>query len=159
MASTFSVTYGTSNQSVTTAFGSLGNGSAKSSAQVAFDGLTAADLEPQAKFKSGASGTSATGYVDLWISGSADGGTTYGDGAAASSSVTLKGNIGPKLLRIAVVANATTYQVSCAAIAALFNGVPPAKLIFVADNHAGSALDTTDGNHGIWYQAVTGNSS
>jgi len=161
MATSLTTSWGTANQSITTAWGGLANGSAKASAQLDISAISggAADLNIAGKIKSGASGTSSTGYVDIWLSGTADDGTTYGDSAAASSAVTLKGNIGPKLIRVSVTANATTYTFSCFCIAALFNGVLPKKIIVVADNHAGSAIDATDGNHGIWYQPVLGNAA
>jgi hypothetical protein len=90
----------------------------------------------QLKWKTGAAGTSATGYVNVYLIASADGGTTYDDNN--------------KLLigQLPVIANATTYIGSFST--APFGDLPSHFKIGV-ENQGGGTSDTTAGNFLLQY--------
>jgi hypothetical protein len=156
--STASLAWNTNNQSITSHLGGLANNSQKTLASIDLSGLTLLDLMFQVtKIKTNASGTSSTGYVNIYVAGTCDGGTTYGEGASSDAAITLTSP--PNLIlvqKINCVANATTYKGNPVAIAALFNGPLPDHVIFVVENKTGAALDSTDGNHAAIYQTVKG---
>lgn len=105
------------------------------------------------KVKTGASGVSATGYIDVYAIGTVDGGTTYTDGAGASDAG-LTVVAARKLGSFPAVANATTYTSQVMSVAQAFGGVLPAKWGIVVVNVSGAALDATEGNHAKLYQEV-----
>lgn len=104
-----------------------------------------ADIE--VKVKTGGSGTSSTGYINVYLIRSADG-TTYDDGfGGTDASYTPVNAI--LLGTIAVSANATTYY-------GLFDtaqlGITlPKKWSIGILNKSGGTLDTTAGNHEVKY--------
>lgn len=140
--------YGTNNQAVTCSLASLGNGSAEQSTAIdnttnLFDAIIFF-----LKVKSGASGTLSTGAVNVYIAGSADGGTTYAENAGATdAAITL--TVPPNARFVGsmnVVANATTYYKD------FYITDLPDHYVIIVENQTGHALDTTEGNHGKWYQ-------
>ena len=146
--------YGTANQIMTLTIASLANASSRESAVVDNSVGLFMDVKVAVKVKTNAAGTSATGRVDVFAYGSADG-TTYSGGATGADAA-YTGNLDQLIWlgSIPAVANATTY-------AALFNlsrafgyGGIPAKWGIVIQNNSGAALDATGGNHSAVYQGI-----
>jgi hypothetical protein len=115
------------------------------------------DVLVQLKIKSGASGVSSSGVVNVYAYGTVDPATpTYADNCTGTdASVTL---VVPPNLRVIgqlnVVANATTYKSMPMSVAAAFGGVMPTKWGIVIENKSGAALDTTEANHAKLYQGI-----
>lgn len=152
--------YGTNNQALTLTIASLANGSARESTVVDNTSNAFIDALVQLKIKTNAAGTSATGYVVVYAYGTADGGTTYGDGATGTDAgITLTNP--PNLQVIGIincVANATTYKSNPMSVRKAFGGTLPDKWGIVIENKTGAALDATAGNHAAFYQGVKGES-
>jgi hypothetical protein len=157
--STIKPLYGTSNQTITCSLAPGGVGLANNGARAstAVDNTTNLflDVLVQFKIKTGASGTTATGTVNVYAYGTANGGTNYSDGATgtdAAITLTSPPNAGTPIGIINCVANATTYISQPMSVAAAFGGVLPDHWGIIIENKTGGALDTTEGNHGKWYQ-------
>jgi hypothetical protein len=148
--------YGTSNQSITCTITSLANNGQRSS--LAIDNTTNLFLDAlvNVKAKSNASGTSATGYINVYAYGTADGGTTYGGGESGmgtDAGVTLTSPPNIRLIGVInMVANATTYNSGPMSVAAAFGGVLPDHWGIVIENKSGATLDASIGNS--FYQGV-----
>jgi hypothetical protein len=147
--------YGTSNQALTLTIASLANNGQRQSTSVDNSSNVFQDVLVFLKIKSAAASTSSTGYVNVYAYGTADGGTTYQDGAGASDAgITLTVPPNMRLIGVLnVVANAVTYT-GLFSIAAAFGGVMPEKWGIVIENKTGAALDATAGNHAAFYQGV-----
>jgi hypothetical protein len=146
--------YGTSNQAITCTITSLANNGLRQSTAVDNSSNLFQDAVVHVKVKANAAGTSSTGYVNIYIYGTADGGTTYGDTVTGTDgAVTLTNPPNLKLLGIInVVANAATYNANFSIFAAL--GFMPEKWGIVVENKTGAALDASVGN--AFYQGVYG---
>lgn len=148
--------FGTSNQSITDTLASLGNGSARASTVIDNTSNLFLDALVQLKVKTGASGTATTGYVNVYAYATANGGTTYSDGATGSdAAITL--TVPPNAVLIGsfnCVANATTYTSPPMSVASAFNGLLPDHWGIIVENKTGGALDSTEGNHAKFYQGV-----
>lgn len=148
--------YGTSNQTITLTIASLANSGARASTVVDNSTNLFIDALIQLKVKTNAAGTSATGFCNLYVYGTANGGTNYTEGATGTDAgITL--TVPPNAIRLAsfnTVANAATYIVGPVSVAAAFNGIIPDHWGIILENKSGAALDATAGNHGIWYQGV-----
>lgn len=132
---------------------SLASGSARGSTAVDNSSGLYIDALVTIKYKTGASGTSSTGYVAVYAYGTTDGGTTYTDGFAGTDgafTVSAARLIGT----FPAVANATTYTSQQMSVAQAFGGVLPAKWGIVISNQTGSAADATEGSHAKQYQEV-----
>jgi hypothetical protein len=106
--------------------------------------------------KSNSSGTSTTGYVNVYAYGTTDGGTNYTEGATgsdASISLTAPPNA-IRLGSINVVANSTTYHGGPWSVAQGFGGTLPDHWGVIVENQSGAGLDGTEGNHTKTYQGV-----
>lgn len=136
--------YRANNQTITITLASLANGSVATS--TALDNTSNFDstIGIAGKFKTNASGTSATGTISIAVAASADGGTTYPAVFANCKLVDV----------IQANANATTYHLNWANIAALFGGVLPSKFEILVQNNTGAALDSTAGNHAMFFEAA-----
>ena len=101
----------TNNQSITVTLASLTNGSYRQSAAIDNTSNLYFDAGMLLKVKTGASGTSSTGTVNIYAYGSSDGGTTYTDGASGSdASFTPTSPTNLKLIGVInAVANSTAY--------------------------------------------------
>jgi hypothetical protein len=130
---------------MTITLASLANASGR--AGTAIDNTTNKDLLAKVfvKVKTGASGVSSTGYVSVWLIGSADG-TNYDDGFAGTDAAYTPVNA--RLIGfLTTTANATTYQKT-------FNledqGIElPQKFSIGIYNNSGAALDSAAGNHAV----------
>lgn len=110
--------------------------------------------------KTGASGTAATGYVEVFAGGSQDGGTTWTENATASGScttdTTITLTVPPNIKLIGIcnaVANATTYTCGPYMLSTAFGSTIPQKWFLVIGNQTGHALDTSAGGT-VTYQGV-----
>jgi len=106
------------------------------------------------KTKSAGSATSATGSVNVYAYGTADGGTTYSDGASGTDgSITLTNPPNMKLIGVInVVANSTTYIGGPWSVAAAFGGIIPDHWGIVVENKSGATLDGSVGSS--FYQGI-----
>ena len=93
----------------------------------------------QLKWKTGASGTSTTGLVNVYVNRSADGGTTYDDAKGGDLVGTLY-----------VAANATTYIYSWSTRGILMGD----HFKLTVENQGGGTSDTTAGNFSLTYQGI-----
>ena len=155
MAGDIKQKFGTSNQAITITVASLTNGSARESTAVDNSSNLYQDALVFVKLKSGASSTSATGYCAVYAYATADGGTTYPDNVTGSdAAVTL---VAPPNLKpigvINMVANSTTYKAGPFSVAAAFGSLPE-KWGIVIVNKTGGTLDSTGGNHSVFYQGI-----
>lgn len=123
-------------QSVTITLASLAN--ASSAVSSAIDNSTNKFVEAvvRVKVKSNAAGTSATGFVNVFIVRSTDGGTDYSD------------NLDQLIGSLAVTANATTYA---KAFTVCLLGT---HWKVAVENQSGAALDSTGGNHEVEFTGV-----
>ena len=107
------------------------------------------------KVKTAASGVAATGYVDLYLAVSADGGTTYsGDASGTDGAYAGKQTNLIFLGRVAANANDTTYEFAGRSVAAACNGAMPQHWTVVVDNQTGAALSATAADSEVHYQGV-----
>ena len=98
------------------------------------------------KVKTGASGTSATGYVDIYLIRSEDG-TNYEDGFAGTDGAYVPNNA-TKIGIMSCVANSTTYT---AVINTSMFGELPRNFCIGLYNATGAALTATAGDHAVTY--------
>jgi len=128
---------------LTLTIASLANGSGRGS--TAIDNTTDVDITADVylKIKSGASGTSATGYVSVYLVRSGDG-STYDDSFGGSDAALTPVN-STLIGTISVVANATTYTKTFDL--AELGLTLPKKFAIAIVNSTGGTLDTTGGNH------------
>ncbi len=156
MASTIELLYGTNGQTITCTLASLASAAARAATAIDNSSNLFEDLLVQLTSKSGASGTSATGVVNIYATGTTDGGTTYGEGATGTdAAITLTSPPNVYLIgTVNMVANATTYKSTPFSVAKAFYGVIPQKIVIIVQNLSGHALDTTAGNFLLQYQGV-----
>lgn len=156
MAVDLKAKYGTSAQVITLTMASLANNGAQASAAVDNSSDLFLDALVDFKIKTGASSTAATGTVNIYGYGCADGGTIYSDGATGgTAAITLTSPPNARLIGVInAVANATTYYAGPWSVAAAFGGILPQKWGVILENKCGSTLDGTAANHGAWYQGV-----
>lgn len=158
---TLEMKYGTEAQAITITLASLGNGSVRASTVVDNTTNLFLDALVQLQLKSGASGVSASGFVNVYAYGTVDfalplypEGITGTDGAIT---LTVPTNLKP-ITSINMVANATSYTSEPFLISAAFGGVMPSHWGIVVENQSGGAFDTTEGNHLKFYQGILGQS-
>jgi hypothetical protein len=146
--------YGTNNQAITCTITSLANNGQRQSTAIDNSSNDWLDARVFVKVKSNASGTSATGFVNVYAYGTSDGGTTYSDGATGTDgSITLTSPPNMRLIGVInVVANAVTYNGGPFSVAAAFGGVLPDHWGIVIENKSGAALDASVGSS--WYQGA-----
>ncbi len=147
--------YGSSGQTITCGIDSLANNALRESTVIDNTTNVFIDVLVAGKAKSGASGVSATGYVNVYAYGTVDGGTLY-SGEATGSDAAYSGTTANLrwLGRFAMVANATTYNFGPFSVAAAFGGTLPQKWGVVFENKSAATLDTTAANHAVKYQGV-----
>lgn len=153
MATVTKPSYGTSNQSVTITLASLANGSARQSTVLDNTSNLYLDALVTVKIKTGASGNTAAGTVEVYAIATTDGGTTYTDGGGATDAA-ITPNAAAFLGSFPATANATTYIGGPMSVAAGFGGVLPNKWAIVVKNNTPSTFDTTGGNFAVQYQGV-----
>ncbi len=154
--STRKISYPANNQAITITLASLANNGVRAS--TALDNTSNLDLDTMLviKIKTGASAVSATGYVNVYVYGSADGGTSYSDGVTGSDAgytPTAPPNQ-RRLFSLNAVANATTYESDPWSVAQAFGGQLPDHWGILIENKTGAALDSTEGNHAKFYERI-----
>lgn len=154
MASTFESKYGTSNQAISCTLTSLANNGQRGSAAIDNTSNLFLDAFVQVKIKSGASGTSAAGVVNIYAYGTADGGSDYGDGVSGTdAAATLTSPPNLRLIGILnMVANSVTYVSNPMSVAAAFGGFLPDHWGIVVENKSGGTFDGTTAS--AWYQGL-----
>jgi hypothetical protein len=153
----FTSNYGTSNQAITCTLNSLASAGQRQSTVINNSTSKGLDSLVQVQIKTGASGTSATGIVNIYTYGSTDGGTTYGDTVTGTDGiVTLTSPPNLSLIgSINAVANATIYKSNPMSVAAAFSGILPQYWGIVVENKSGATLDATAGNFKTIYQLIS----
>lgn len=148
--------YGSNGQGITVTLASLSSASARASATIDNTTNLFDDVLVQLIIKSGASGVTSTGVVNVYAAGSVDGGTTFAENATGSDAgITLTVPPNAKLIgQINMVATAHTYYSEPFSVASAFNGVLPQKFVIIVENQSGGAFDATEANHTKQYQGV-----
>ena len=144
---TATLSYG-SNEALTITIASLANAALRQSTEVdnTTDGFLTGTLG--VKVKTGASGTAATGYVNVWAWANSN---DIRDGLAGTSDAAIASNTGLRLVgTIAAGANATTYTKTFD-LGDVFGGSLPPKWGIVLENLTGAALDSTAGSHAVGF--------
>lgn len=156
MASSIKTEYGTNGQTFTCTMASLANNGARQSTSVSNTTDLFVDVLVMLKVKTGASGTTSTGVVNVYVFGSVDAGTTHTEGAGTTdAAITLTAPTNARFIGLVnAVANATTYVGGPFSVAAAFNGALPEKWGIIVENKTGGALDATEGNHAKLWQGV-----
>ena len=147
--------YGPSTQAITCTITALINGAQRSS--LAVDNTTNLFLDALVVVKVRSAASGASGIVNVYAYGTADGGTTYGGGEAGMGTdavVTLATFPNIRLIGIInVVANSTTYVGGPFSVAQAFGGSLPAGWGIVVENKTGASFDASVGN--CWYQGIS----
>lgn len=152
--STVKALYGTNNQAITCTLTSLANNGQRGSVAVDNTSNLFLDALVQLKIKTASSGTTATGTINIYAYGTADGGSDYSDGVTgtdAAQTLTV-----PPNLRIIGVINAvavsSTYVGGPFSVAAAFGGILPDHWGIVVENKSGGAFDASIAS--AWYQGI-----
>jgi hypothetical protein len=145
--------YGTNNQAVTITLASLASTAAQSSTSVDNTTNLFLDVAITVKFKTAAASVSATGFVNVFVYGTADGGTTWSGGVSGTDAA-YTGNKDSTIFlgSIPAIANATTYVGLFKLSRAFGFGGIPSNWGIIIDNESGAAFDATAGNHAVIYQ-------
>jgi hypothetical protein len=146
--------YGSNNQAITCTLTALANAAQRQSTAVDNTSNDFLDALVFLKLKSHASSTLASGYVNVYAYGTADGGTTYTDGATGTDgAITLTAPPNMRLIgTINIVANSVTYDGGPFSVASAFGGVLPDHWGIVVENLSGAAFDASVAS--AWYQGV-----
>jgi hypothetical protein len=149
---------GTAGQTLTMTLASLTNNSARQSTEVDNTSNLYLDALFQLQFKTGGSGATTTGGVEVYAIATADAGTTRTDAAGASDAgITI--NNAAFLGFIKAGANSTTYKGQVMSVASAFGGVLPAYWIIAVKNVTGTTLSSTEGDHAKVWQGIYAQSS
>lgn len=153
-ATTTKMSYGTNNQSITCTLTSVTNGTQWGCAAVDNTTNLFLDVLVFIKIKTAASATSATGFLNIYAYGTADGGTTYSDTVTGTNaSQTLTNPVNVKLIGVCnAVANSTTYNCGPFPVSVAFSGTLPDHWGIVVENKTGATLDASVGS--AWYQGI-----
>lgn len=137
---------------------SLANDAARASTVVDNSSNLFLDALVSGKTKSGSSGVSSAGTLNIYAYATVDGGSNYTEGATGTdAAITLTNPPNLKLVGIVnVVANSTAYKFGPFSVAAAFGGTLPEKWGLVVENKTGAALTATAGDHAAVYQGVCG---
>ena len=151
--------YGTGNQPVTITLAGLTNNSARASTVVDNTATFAVyeDVQLYFRVRTGSSGTSSTGYINVYGYGSD--GYSYPEnitGTDASVTLTAPPNL-YLLAQINAVANNTTYNMGPVSFCRMYglDRLPP-KWGVVVVNKTGATLNATASNFYVAYQGVNG---
>lgn len=146
--------YGSNNQAITCTITSLGNNGQRGSTAVDNTSNLFLDALVFVLTKSASASTSATGTVNVYAYGTADGGSHYSDGVSGTDgAATLTSPPNVRLIGVInVVANSTTYDGGPFSVAAAFGGILPDHWGIVVENKTGATLDASVGSS--WYQGI-----
>ena len=147
--------FGASNQSITVTLASLATAGVRSAAAIDNSTNVYLDALVQVKVKTGGSGTTSTGYVNVYAYGTADGGTSYPEGCGTDTTVTLTAPTNLRLIGVInAVSNATTYISEPMSVAGAFGGILPDHWGVAIENQTGGTFDATGGNFSVFYQGI-----
>ncbi len=158
--SDFKQKFGTTAQTLTCSLAPGGTGLANGNAReaTAIDNRTNLfqDVLVQIVVKTGGSGATTGGVINIYAYGTVDDGTTYPDQVTGTdAAITLDS---PTQLRpigqINAFATSHTYKSEIMSVAAAFGGMMPAFWGIVIENKSGGALDGTEANHKKLWQGV-----
>ncbi|MDE3016328.1 MAG: hypothetical protein KGI29_05325 [Pseudomonadota bacterium] len=145
----------TNNQPITINLASLASGAYQQSAAIDNTSNQFLDAGVQLSVKTGGSGVSATGTVNVYAYASANGGANYTDGASgnnASFNPTSPTNL--KLIGVINAnGNSQTFTGGPFSVSQAF-GYLPGKWGIVVWNNTGAALDATESNHLKFFEAL-----
>ena len=157
MASTIELLYGASGQVITCTQASLANNAARASTAIDNSSNLFEDILVQETMETGSSGVSATGIVNVFATGTTDGGTTYGEGATGTDAAITLTNP-PNVQLIGTINTPSTaskqYKSTPMSVAKIFGGVIPQKVVIIIQNLTGAAFNGTAGNFLLQYQGV-----
>ena len=147
--------YGTA-ATITISLSNLANNAARQSVVVSNATDLYLDNLVVMKLKTGNTGSSATGFINIYVYGSANEGTTYSDGATGSdAAITLTSPPNVRTIGIInAVANNVTYVGGPYSVAAAFGGMLPKQWGVIVENKCGASLSITEGNHGKLRQGI-----
>lgn len=145
--------FGTSGQTLTISMASVVANAGRESTAVDNSTNKWVDALLVVKIKTGGSGTSSTGMVNIYAYGSVDGGSTYSGNATGSDASCTPTNM-VQIGSIAVSANATEYKSAVLSVAAAFGGSLPERWGIAILNLTGATLDSTSGNFFAKWQGV-----
>jgi hypothetical protein len=156
MANTIESKYGANSQGFTCTLASLASAAARASTAIDNTTNLFLDVLVFVAIKTASSGVSATGYVNVYVYGTVDGGANYTEGATGTdAAITLTAPPNARLVGVInCVANATTYKGGPMSVAAAFGGALPDHWGIIVENRTGNTLDATEGNHQKTYQGV-----
>jgi hypothetical protein len=150
---TFKPTYG-SKTNITITVASLSNSSARASTAVDNSSNLFVDAHVGGFIRANSSGTSSTGYFNIYVYASVDGGTTYSDAATGSDASHTLNNNAFLLGVVELNANSETAEFGPFSIATAFGGIIPMNWGVIVENRSGAALDSTGSNHEVHYRGV-----
>lgn len=152
--------YGPSNQPITITVASLPNLAARASTAINNATTLALDALVFFRLRTASALVSATGFIEGYAYGSADGGASYTEGATgtdAAITLTSPPNVRPIGIINAVAPN-VTYLAGPVSVAAAFGGVLPERWGIILRNNTGAALQSVSADHAVFYQNVFGQS-
>lgn len=152
---TVELLYGTSGQAITITLSGLVTASARAGSVVTNTSTLYLDALVQVTLSTN-SAVSNNGIVNVYAYGTADGGTSYGEGLAGTDvGVTLTSPTNLKLIgTMNCVANSKTYISNPMSVAAAFGGILPDHWGIVVENKTGGTFQTTAGNFAVKYQGI-----
>ena len=153
MAGTILIDYGTSNQSITCTFATLGSASQRQSASISNGTTLFTDVLVQVAAETASSGLATSPYVDVYAYASTNGGTNF-TGACSGSDAAYSGPLTSlvKLGRITFTTTSQTLTGGPWSVAMAFGGSLPQQWGIVIDNETGAALAAGT----AWYQGAYG---
>lgn len=150
--STTKILYGSNNQTITITMDSVTNNNARQS--TAIDNSTNTFLDALVFANIAITTGSATGYLNIYAYGTANGGSTYTDGASGSDAgFTMPTTPNLRLIGVLNIANSTaTYRGGPFSVAVAFGGILPSHWGIVIENKTGVTLDSS--GHSVYYQGI-----
>ncbi len=131
---------------------SIANSSARQS--TAIDNSTNTFLDALVFVNIATTSGSSTGYLNIYAYGTANGGSTYTDGASGSDAAfTMPTTPNLRLIGVLNIGSSTgTYRGGPFSVAVAFGGILPSNWGIVIENKAGVTLDSS--GHSVYYQGI-----
>jgi hypothetical protein len=150
--STTKLLYGANNQIIGITLNSLANNNARQSDSIS--NTTTLFLDALVFARVSTTSASATGFLNIYAYGTADGGTTYTNNAAGTDSAfSMPTNPNLRLIGVVNVAAANaTYSAGPFSVAVAFGGILPSSWGVVIENRSGVTLNSS--GHSVFYQGI-----
>lgn len=159
--STIKPLYGTSNQAITCSFNTLAASATVGRAATAIDNSSGLFLDILLFGLISAGTVSGNKQFLVYVTGSADGGTTYGgkngSNAISGTDAAFTRADPTELVLVKVIPLPTSSQVYSfgpISLAQVFGGTLPDHVVVVVFNDSGGALANDSTNNKLWYQGV-----